>query len=111
MRQPVMAYVFEKPSSRMVRSLNPGIDMIEKCSPSKMQPAIDLVRQHHDVAIADAWAMSRYRPCENSAGRILRRVEDDQPGPIGNQGRQFVQVERRNRALRAIGSEPRRPPT
>jgi len=37
----------------MVRSCMPGTFMMENGSPSKLQPAVDLVGEHHDVAIAD----------------------------------------------------------
>ena len=58
------------------------------------QAAVNLVRKHHDVAIADDLGnIADVLLAQHSAGRILRRIQNDEPGAIADQRRQFVHIE------------------
>jgi len=76
-----MHYVFEKPSSRMVRSLNPGIRHDGKVLALKNQPAVDLVestmRLRSPIAVRDVvdGLLAEYPPVGCGG------IQNDQPGP------------------------------
>ena len=58
------------------------------------QPAVDFVGKHHDVAIANRLGDARdVLLAEHAAGGIVRRIQNDQPGAIGDQRRQFVDIQ------------------
>ena len=58
------------------------------------QPAVNFVREHHDVAIANGRGdVVDVLFAEHASGRILRRIQNDEPGAIGDQRRQFVHIE------------------
>ena len=57
------------------------------------EAAVDLVRKNHDVAVADGLGdFENVFPGEHAAGRVVRRVQDDQLGAAGNQRGQFLDV-------------------
>ena len=58
------------------------------------QAAVDLIGQHHDVAIADR-ARDRLDVFffQHAAGRVLRRIQDDQLGAIVDQPGEFIDIE------------------
>ena len=62
--------------------------------PIENQAAVNLVGEHHDVAIADGIGdVVDVALAENAAGGVLRRVDDDQLGAIGDEGSQFFHVQ------------------
>ena len=80
----------------------PGTDMMEKCCAFKEQAAVDFVGEHHDVAVADGLGhlldvLARH----DAAGRVLRRIENDELGAVGDQRGQFVDIERKSRSSRS----------
>ena len=60
----------------------------------KDELAIDLIAQHHDVAIADC---ARDRGdvvlCQHAASRVLRRIQDDELCAIVDQTGELIDVE------------------
>ena len=71
------------------------------------EAAVDLVGQHHDVAIAD-----RARDAldvvllQHAAGRILRRIQDDELRAVVDQTRRVRRRRAGNPSPRATGSAP-----
>src|SRR5580704_6350816 len=62
----------------------------------KQQAAIDFVRQDHDVAVTNQLRNLLNIPAfQNSARRIFRRVQDNQPGAVIDQRSQFIHIERK----------------
>ena len=60
----------------------------------KDQPAIDLIRKHQNIAVANSFRdVMNLPPVQNAAGRILRRIQNNQLGLIGNQRRQLVHIQ------------------
>ena len=58
------------------------------------EAAVDLVAQHHDVAIADrARDTVDVILSQHAAGRVLWRIQDDQLRALVDQPSQFVDVE------------------
>ena len=60
----------------------------------KHQPAVNLVRQDHDIAIANGLG-NVMDSCwlKHAAGGILGRIQNDQPGAVADQRCQFVDIE------------------
>src|ERR1051326_2321360 len=60
----------------------------------KDEPAVDLVAQYHDISIADDLCDAvDVDLCEHSAGRILRRIQNDQASAIGDEPRELVDIQ------------------
>src|SRR5581483_11479542 len=60
----------------------------------KQQAAVDLVGEDHDVAIADGFGDALdVALLEHGAGGILRRVDDDELGVVGDQALELIDVE------------------
>ncbi len=58
------------------------------------EAAVDFVRKNQDVAVADGVGNREdVFLGEHAAGRVLRRVQDDQPGAVGDQRGEFFDVE------------------
>ena len=58
------------------------------------QPAIDLVGEHHEVALADGLGdVAQITPGQHPAGGIMGRVQDDELGAVGDERGQFVHVQ------------------
>ena len=81
MRQPVIAQVFDAPSLMIVRSSMPGRVAIESNAPSYDETRVDLVGEHPDLRMRaqDLGDRVEVGAREDAAGRILRRVEDQEP--------------------------------
>ena len=78
----------------MVRSAKPGSDASETCSPFVDDAAVDLVRQHdHVVAQHQLPDPLDIGAGEDPAGRVGRRVEDEQPRPWRDQLLELVEVD------------------
>ena len=60
----------------------------------KNQAAVNLVGEHHDVAIADGGGdVANILRFQHASGGIMRRVQDHEPGAVGDQVRQLVGIE------------------
>ena len=80
-RQPVIAHVLDQPSRMIVRSSMPSSVAIDSCWPVYRMRAVDLVGQDDDVALAgDVGDDFEVGAGEHAAGRVVGRVDDDQPG-------------------------------
>src|SRR6185437_14472634 len=67
--------------------------MVASC---KDQPAVDLVRQHKDVAISDGGCnLLKIVLRQDPTRRILWRIQDDHPSPIGDESRKLARIERK----------------
>src|ERR1700687_3990337 len=56
--------------------------------------AVDFVRKNHDVAVADGIGyFENVLFGEHAAGRVVRRVQDDQLGTVGDQRGQFFDID------------------
>src|SRR5438105_5318156 len=62
--------------------------------PLEDEAAVDLIAQHHDIAIADCArdAVDIFFP-QYPARWVLRRIQDDELGPVIDQPAEFVDVE------------------
>ena len=60
----------------------------------KNQPAVNLIGEHHDVAVGDDPSdVLHVTLAEHAAGWILGRIQDNQLGAIGDQFGQFVDIQ------------------
>ena len=67
---------------------------MEKCFAFKEQAAVDFVGQAPDVAVADDLGnLFNISALHHSAGWVLRRIQNDEFGAVGDQGCEFVHVE------------------
>ena len=58
------------------------------------QAAVNFVAQHHDIATADrAGDVDNVLFLQDAAGRILRRIQNDELGPVIDQPGELVHVE------------------
>src|SRR5207244_13569443 len=58
------------------------------------EATVNLVGQHHDVAITDCTCDGvDIVLCQYAAGRILRRIQNDQLGAVVDQPGEFVDIE------------------
>src|SRR4029077_14799846 len=58
------------------------------------EAAVDFVRQNEDVTVADGFGyFENVFPGEHAASWIVRRVQDDQLCAVGNQRRQFFDID------------------
>src|ERR1019366_4690372 len=57
------------------------------------EAAVDFVRKNHDVAVADGVGNGENVFLgKHAAGRVLRRVQDDQPGAVVDQRGEFLDI-------------------
>ena len=58
------------------------------------EAAVDLVRQDHDVTVAnDVSNCPDVLLTKHPAGRVLRRVNDDELGSVADQRREFIDIQ------------------
>ena len=98
MTQPTFQPVNEKvlPADEMVtvRSRMPGKRGERMCSALEDQVLVHLVRDHEQVALdGELGDGGQLLAGQDGAGRVVRGVEQDQPGAGGDRGAQLVQVE------------------
>src|ERR1700693_5032089 len=72
----------------------------------KHQPTVDLVCEHENIAVADKFgSLLNISALQHAARGIMRRIENDQSGAVGNERRQFVYVERKIIALPQLNGD------
>ena len=80
--QPVNENVLPAELIDTVRSRMPGSEPIGTCSPVVHHVLVDLVRDHEQVALAGQLGdRGELIAGEHRPGRVVRRVQQDQPGP------------------------------
>ena len=117
MRQPVIAQVFDAPSEMIVRSSMPGRVASESKRAVVDEPRVDLVGEHPDLRMPreDLGDRVEIARAQHAAGRIVRRVENQQPrlrrdlrfelGRIEREVARLAQVDRHRH--RAVGDDLR----